>query len=495
MNNQLPLAIEAKDLVGMILLVTGAVLSTAFLLLWPRLREAVVFLLVGGTAATTLVDLNIYSAYWYRGTTRGFEFTAFDPLALGLLVACLLSPRLGRPRWFWPASLAPLGLFIGYCLLTTVWAEPAIFGLFEISKLLRGLVYFAAIGLYLRQTRNLVPVILGLAGSVCVEGLMAMRARFLLGEYRPGGTLTHANSLSMYLCLVAPVLIAAACSEMNLRLRQLCWIAVGLAAIGVVLTLSRAGLPIFLLVSLATLAWCGSWRPSPRTLLVGLAALVGLTGLLIKSYPLLAERYGQSTLEDEYLHAEGESRGYYFRQAAIILRDRPLGVGLNNWSYWVSKEYGKALGMPYEDYDNIVYAPPSDLLYIYRFAPPAHNLAVLTTAELGWAGLALLLIVWARWLQVGCRFLFSRNPEPLQRVGIGIFFGIGGVFLQSLTEWTFRQTQIFLTFSVLVGAMAAMHALRQRNEATAAEEETEDVEDWTRDPLPVPASASAVGSN
>lgn len=490
MNHHLPIAIESKDLIGMILLLVGAGVSTLVLLLWPRLRDVVAFLLAGGTAATTFVDLNIYSAYWYRGTTRGFEFTAFDPLALGLLVACVVAPQMGRPRWFWPASLAPLGLFLGYCLMTTVWSEPAIFGLYEISKWLRGVVYFLAFAFHVAQSRNLTPIVLGFAGAACAEGLLAMRARFLLGEYRPGATLTHANSLSMYLCLVAPVLIAAACSEINVWLRRLCWVGVGCASVGVVLTLSRAGLPIFILVCVASLAWCGSWRPSPTTLLAGLVGLVAFTGLLIKSYPLLMERYGQATLEDEYFNAPGESRGYYFRQAAVMLRDQPMGVGFNNWSYWVSKEYGKALGMHYEAYDNIVYAPPSDLLYIYRFAPPAHNLAVLTTAELGWAGLALLLLVWARWLQVGFSFLFSRNPDPLWRTGIGIFFGITGVFLQSVTEWTFRQTQIFLTFSVLVGALAALYALRQRDAVEAMDEEPV-ADDWTTEPAP----AVAVGSN
>ena len=44
----------------------------------------------------------------------------------------------------------------------------------------------------------------------------------------------------------------------------------------------------------------------------------------------------------------------------------------------------------------------------------------------------------------------------MHRLGVGLFFCLCGIFLHSLTEWTFRQSHIFLTFNILVGTLASL---------------------------------------
>src|SRR6185295_12594351 len=145
------------------------------------------------------------------------------------------------------------------------------------------------------------------------------------------------------------------------------------------------------------------------------------------------------------------------RLAKVIVEDRFFGVGLNNWSYWVSKKYGAMVDRPYDDYDDLQEAEPDDdAVAGYIWAAPSHNLAALTVGELGVPGLALMALLWMRWFQMGVRFLFKRNPEAMHRLGVGIFFGLCGIFLHSLTEWTFRQTHIFLTFNILIGTLASL---------------------------------------
>ena len=483
MFHNLPIAIENKDLLGLLLLLTGTVFTAAVLTAWRGLRPLALFGIAAALAGTRFLDLNIASAYWYRGTTRGFEFTALDVLALGLLLSLVIVPRGERPRWFFPASLGLMGLFTCYCLVTTLLAEPAIFGLYEVLKLMRGMVFFLALALYIRTERDLAIIAVALVASVGLQTLVALRERYLLTMYRPGGTLEHPNSLSMYLCLVTPLLAAGACAPWNAWVRRACWLGVLLAASTMLLTLSRAGLPVFVLTVGATLLLCSSWEITPTRLAGGFLAMVLLGGLVVNAWPFLVERYGQSTLREEYFDAPGESRGYYFRQAGVILDHRPFGVGLNNWSYWVSREYGKPLGMYYENYDDLVYAPPSDVAPMYRFAAPAHNLGVLTVAELGWAGLALMLALWLRWLQMGASFALSREPSVFRRIGTGVFGGMVGVLLQSFTEWTFRQTQIFLMFNVLAGTLAALYALRAAERRAAREEaEAEAAAAWDAAP-------------
>ena len=71
-------------------------------------------------------------------------------------------------------------------------------------------------------------------------------------------------------------------------------------------------------------------------------------------------------------------------------------------------------------------------------------------------GLVLFAVLWGRWFQMGLRFLWQRSPETMQRLGVGLFFCVCGIFLHSLTEWTFRQAHIFLTFNILAGTLASL---------------------------------------
>jgi hypothetical protein len=469
MNSSLPIVLETKDLFGLLLLPAGILATTLTLLLWPKLRVFALFLLAAGLPASGMFDLNIYSAYWYRGTTRGFEISLFDLVAFGLLLSSLLSPRANQSRWYWPASLGFMLLYLLYCAASTLFATPMVFGLFEVSKLVRGIVFFLAAALFVRKEEDLGWLALGLAVAVLAESALAIRERLLLDIFRPAGTLSHPNSLSMYLCLATPVLIAAATGNFARWVRWTCWFAALAAAGTMFLTLSRAGLPIFIVVAGGALAWCSSWRPTPGRFAAGIAALGILTAVGLWAWPAIMERYGQATLQEEYFVGQGETRGYYFRQADVILDQNPFGIGLNNWSYWVSREYGKPLGLHYQTYDDLVYAPPTDLMPQYRFAAPAHNLGVLTAGEIGWVGLALLTVLWLRWLWMGARFIFSRQPDVFHRIGVGLCFGFVGVFLHSFTEWTFRQTEIFLSFNLLAGVMAAMLAHKRRLAASEAE--------------------------
>src|SRR5262249_40174309 len=106
-------------------------------------------------------------------------------------------------------------------------------------------------------------------------------------------------------------------------------------------------------------------------------------------------------------------------------------------------------------------------------AAPAHSLAALTVGEMGFGGLALLSLLWLRWFSMGIRFLWPRTADPMRRLGLGIFFGTCGIFIQSLTEWVFHQTPIYFTFHILIGALASLCWVK-RQERRAAARQAED---------------------
>lgn len=467
--NQWPIAFQTKDFVGVVVILVTTALATLGMVVSQRLREVALFGIAAGGVLTERLAINFYDAYWYRGTTRGFEVTFVDILAFALFASTVLMPRHGRERFYWPPGLGPMLLFALCAGVSVALASPQVFGWYELSKLVRGIAVFLAAAYFVRGEREIMLLVLALSAAVFLEGATAVRQRVLEGVFRATGTLDHPNSLSMYLCLVAPVLLAASASDLPRWVRRVCGAAVAVATLTVMLTLSRAGIPAFAAVAGGTALCCGLLRLTPRNIVAAAIAGVAVVVVVAKSWDLLVARYKSASLEAEYFDTTGEGRGYYFRQAGIVLAAQPFGVGLGNWSYWVSKKYGAMAGMHYEDYDDVAFPPPNELLLMYRYAAPAHNLGVLTAGEVGWWGLGVFTFVWLRWFQIGAGFLRGRAVEALHRLGVGIFFGCAGVFLQSFTEWTFRQTQIFLTFHLLVGALASFQRLKRSAQNTEAE--------------------------
>jgi len=201
-------------------------------------------------------------------------------------------------------------------------------------------------------------------------------------------------------------------------------------------------------------------------------------GALFKARKTIADRFAGDSLKNEYSRKHVQNRGYYIRIAMAIAEDSWFGVGPNNWSYWVSNKYGPRLGwyfLPYPGTDD----KPKQKVPAGREnddpqAAPAHSLAALTVGEMGFGGLALLTLLWLRWLLMGASFLWPRVPDAMRRLGIGIFFGVSGAFLQSLTEWVFRHSPIYYVTHILLGALAALYYVRKHR--------TELVEDWSAAP-------------
>jgi hypothetical protein len=106
---------------------------------------------------------------------------------------------------------------------------------------------------------------------------------------------------------------------------------------------------------------------------------------------------------------------------------------------------------------------------------------------MGWGGVVLLLVLWIRWFQMGASFLWKRTPDPMRRLGVGLFFGTWGIFLQSLTEWVFHQSAIFYTFHIMLGVLASLYYLKKQERR--AEKLKHSIE--TEEPYPIIANPVA----
>jgi hypothetical protein len=454
---------ETKHIIALIVLValsSGCILLTAFS---QRLRDLAFFAMASLAVIADRFDVNFHGEYWYRGTSRGIGFSLIDVLALAVLVATLVNPRYPRRPWFMPASLGLFALYGAWCAFSLTQAAQPAFAAWELVNIPRAMLMMLATAAFVTTRRELAILIVALGCAVGGEVLIAVRQRLIGGMVRPSGTLDHANSLSMFLCLVTPVLIAAALANFPRLVRWFAGLCAGTAVCGVMLTISRAGLPTFIFVTLGTVIACTTWRLNRSKILLGGLVVMVIGTMLASSWQFWGARYGQSTLAKEYLQVSGENRGVYWRWAALMVRDHPLGIGLNNWSYAVSKHYDAQLGFDYADYDAIDADPQLADLPSTNYAPPAHGLGALTLGELGVPGLVLFTLLWARWFHVGAWFLRDRfERDPMHRIGLGILFSTAGIFLQSITEWTYRQPGMLLTFHALLGTVASLYHVKHR---------------------------------
>ncbi len=471
--------IETKHILALIILIafgSGTFFAT---LLSQRLRDAALFVFVLGAVVVTRMDVTFLGIFWYRGTSRGIEISALDILPACLLVATLLLPRYPRGRFYWPASLGLMFVYFLYCCVSVATSEPQIYGVWELTKMLRGIMVFLAAALFIRTRRELGIVVAALCTAVCLEGFNCLEQRFFKGAFRTPGTFEHENTLSTYLVMVGPVLLAATMSKWSTWLRWFAGFSCVMAAGTELLTLSRLGVPAFGLVMVATVIACTSWRITLQKAIIGFAAAIVVGVMLTVSWDGLKARYGQSNIRAELFDEKAvETRGVYWRLALAMIEDHPYGVGLNNWSYHVAKTYGPALGYAYSDYDDIKWVPDRDDALEVFHPPAADSLPALTLGELGLAGLVVFFVVWLRWFQMGAVFLRGRlNDDPMHRMAIGFLFGTLGILLQSSTEWTYRQTTVMFTFHVMLGALASLYRTRRRRikaERAQLREEAED---------------------
>src|SRR5258705_2868588 len=209
------------------------------------------------------------------------------------------------------------------------------------------------------------------------------------------------------------------------------------------------------------------------TLLIVCAA----AGVTAKSWKTLETRFKMSSVKDEYGNNKNMGRGYYIRVAKAIAEDQLFGVGLNNWSYWVSQKYGPKLGyefVPYRgtDREPSTVIPPGRNIDEAQ-AAPAHSLGALTVGELGIPGLVLFSFLWLRWFQMASSFLWKRTADPMRRIGIGLLFALCGIFLQSLTEWVFRHSPIYYTIHIRLGVLASLYYMKKQAKRAEKRAETE----------------------
>src|SRR3954468_22986078 len=129
---------DVKHFVVLLALAAVVPIATLAALYSYKIRNWYLLVMIAGSPLIYNLQSTFFGRIWYRGTARGYEISLMDILGLALLIAAWLPPRKGHGRgFFWPAGFAPLILYFLYCLVSSVFSEPSLFGWWEIFKMLK----------------------------------------------------------------------------------------------------------------------------------------------------------------------------------------------------------------------------------------------------------------------------------------------------------------------------------------------------------------------
>jgi hypothetical protein len=412
-----------------------------------RLQEWVFGALVFSTAFAKWFDINFLERWWYAGSTRGIEISIVDLLALMLLLSTLASLRRDGTRLYWPASLGLMLTYFAYACLSVATSDPKLFGLFELTKLARGLLVFLAVAWFVRSRRDAYILLYALSAVLLCNGAMAVWQRYVESVFRAHGTFSHSNLLAGYCVLGAPVLLSGSLYAMNRWKRLLCATAWAFSAVAVVLSIARMPAAVFCASALGVLALGVGVRVDARRLAVAMGLLLVLVALFFRGFDKFMER--QAAAAAAPLESSPDTvRSWHYAMGFEMAKDNPFGVGLNNWG-WFSSEYGERLGF----WSRASYASTSDPGG--GDATQGHTLYGLTLGELGWPGMIIFSALVMQWLYLSGSFIFAQPRDLWAILGIGCFWGLLGLFLSNATEITFRHQSVYIIANAMLGFVVA----------------------------------------
>jgi len=399
-------------------------------------RGHLVSALLVSAALGDLASINFLSMETYRGPDRGFEVTLTDLLALGLAVA--LAARFPtRLRW-WPTGSTLLWLLFAVAAASVAWAPVPMYGGFALFKLARAYVVFWVVANAVHTGTPTLAAWRGLALMAGLVAVVAMKQKYLDGIYRVPGPFDHSNTIPLYANLVMPVLFVWSVADRGLSRAEA---ALGtLAALGlmaaVIATFSRAGTALAALGLLAALVLVNRGRPTLRVRAVSALVVIGaLAGGVMAADSLLARARSAPESSEEARHEFNEA-------ADLMLRDHPLGIGLNNFSHVLTVEDR------YRDHITVMANEEQ--------AGVAHHIYRLTAAELGYPGLLLFVAMLAQfaWVALSAGWRRRRTPDGRALLALGI--GMLTLHAAGLLEWGFRITPVTYQFAIVAGLAAGL---------------------------------------
>ena len=392
--------------------------------------------------------LMLDSIEWYRGHTKGYEFSLLTAVAMGLLLATKLGKSPGA-RWLSPG----MGWWWLYCaasFISIVAAPNAGYVLMATWKFASaGLIMGAAYN-YLNDEEDLRWLLRAMAFTLAVQAAVVLKMKYLDGFYQVRGWFEHQNPLAMWAYMVGLPLWAAVMAKAGKIDAR--WWGVGFLAAAIIVqsALSRAALAVFAVGVLAVSAFgLLDGFTGRRLRMIGVLGLVGLLGLAATADTIIAR------FNDKGNQASGETREVMNLASAAMLKQSAIGLGWNNFALTINHPF--PFGDVIDDWER---ARGHNVYEDYaKEVVESHYWLLL--AETGYGGFIayMLVILILQWWAL--RGAWSRRGTLA-----GVFMGavaisFGLTYLHSDLERVLTQTKNLSMWMIMAGAISRLEAQRK----------------------------------
>lgn len=429
---------------------SGAMLAGLFLL--PRYRwmedgAAILLIVLLGLHIDRTIFM-VQSIEWYRGATKGYEFSLMNTMAIALIFASVAKPGV-RFRWL-PMLSVLWFLYVGASSLSWFTAIQRDYVLMSIFKFAKAWLIALGIANYVRSAREVRMLLLALSILIVHQFYFVATMKWIEGIYQVRGLFEHQNPLAMFMYMAALVLLAAGLSpKLDRTWSWICLIGFAFGAIIILAALSRASLLFFAAGTVAVVAWGFSDRFTLRRVVTTIGMVCGGAVVLAATLQTIISRFN-----DEGNHASGETREVMNLAAKAMRDDKLFGIGWNNFALAINHPfpYGDVIDDWNRDRGQNV-----DPDYA-KGVVESHYWLIM--AENGYPGLITYLMfivvvsLQAAWLMLRYRASLTAACAA------GIFFGFNLTYVHSSLERVLTQTKNLGLWMVLIGLLAALWELR-----------------------------------
>lgn len=502
---------ELKYIIFFFILLIGVPVGTLACTLFRPVQKLVFIFMVWATSVPDLAGINFFSRELYRMNTRGIEVSIVDICALILFFTMLLNTkREHKFRWF-PALTIPYLLYILISLIswsavtpefrvpdeTHEWFakvgisdfyqtfETKLYPAFTLSKMLRGGFIYLVVVNYIRTEEAIRTAMLAFLVTTLYVTMGSLVDRYIYGIYRVAFTLGHPNTLATYMAMMFTLMFGVVLQSHQTQAKEsprdtvpvdhpatpagniasICrfiftglstghqsrtWLAYAFATAcaggTVLLTLSRGGLAGMVWGSFMVIC-CLLYRflTYKNLIVLTLGALLAALAILTAA-DSLTERF----FREQDATADLEYRELYNKEARLMAKEHPFGVGMGNFSAWSWRRYG-------------------DLVGIDTPGTPAHNIWYLTLAEVGIPGLAAFAIYWLCYYAHTIKFLFQNRKDYASNMATVCVIATLVCQWQNMLQLGYRQSPMYFFNKILIGiSMAVWYMQREQKKQIAA---------------------------
>jgi len=394
---------------------------------WLRERPALRHLawaLIGFLPFYAAPSYSLYFFAEYPGDTHGLEVGIIDWLVLSLLLA-YRRPARPLPYRF------PLVLYLLVALLSATQARWLVLSAGYAWKLGRMYLLFAVVWRAGEDRPVPAAILRGMTFGLVYEGVLVLWQHYGLGLFQANGSFAHQNTLGALLNLVVMAPLALILAGPTSLLTRLAPIAALAAAL---FTVSRGAL-LFLGTGSALVFLGSAFRR--YTVRKAWICMIGLV-LAAAFVPMALSKIESRTAEERARSMEHREKLEV--AASLMLHEHPLGVGPN--AFMSQLLFGG-------------YADRSGLTWSERVAL-VHNIYTLTAAEMGYAGVVALVVLFlvplASALRYGLRMRHDRRGDVLLGLGVGLMI----FYAHGFFEWVWRQTEVSYVYFAIIAIVAVL---------------------------------------